>query len=67
MDVKEFVERNTRIAAALDAVAKRMENMAWVGTAHTDNPDFVDLLNAQDFLIERAEKLLDVAQREGLT
>ena len=59
MTYEEFVLRNQRISESLDAIAKRTENMAWVGTAHSDNPDFVELMKAQDFLLASAEKLLD--------
>lgn len=59
MTYEEFVLRNQRIGESLDAIAKRTANMAWVGSAHADNPDFVELMKAQDFLLASAEKLLD--------
>lgn len=59
MTYEEFVLRNQRIRESLDAIANRTEKMAWVGTAHSDNPDFVELMKAQDFLLASAEKLLE--------
>lgn len=59
MTYEEFVLRNQQISERLEAIARRTENMAWVGAAHSDNPDFVELMKAQDFLLAKAEKLLD--------
>ena len=59
MTYEEFVLRNNRIRDSLEAIARRTENMAWSGSAHSNNPDFVALMQAQEFLLEKAEKLLD--------
>ncbi len=58
MTYQEFVLRNQQINESLDAIAKRTENMAWVGAAHSDNPDFVELMKAQEFLLAKAQELL---------
>jgi len=59
MTYEEFMLRNQRISESLDAIARRTANMAWTGSAHSDNPDFVELMKAQDQLLAKAEKLLD--------
>ncbi|WP_329859271.1 hypothetical protein [Stenotrophomonas hibiscicola] len=59
MTYEEFVLRNQKISESLDAIAKRTANMAWVGTAHSNNPEFVELMKAQEVLILKAEQLLD--------
>lgn len=62
MTYEEFVLRNQQISKSLDAIAERTANMAWVGTAHSNNPDFVELMKAQKFLLAKAEKLLDTIE-----
>lgn len=59
MTYEEFLLRNQRINESLDAIATRTANMAWAQSAHTDNPDFVELMKAQDFLLNESEKLLN--------
>lgn len=59
MTYEEFVLRNQKISESLDAIAKRTANMAGVGTAHSYNPEFVELMKAQEVLILKAEQLLD--------
>ena len=58
MTFEEFIERNRLIGERLDWIAKRTENMAWLGTADQSNLDFVDLMNLQQQLLDTAERLI---------
>lgn len=59
MTYEEFILRNQRISERLDEIAMRTENMAWTGSANAHNPNFVELMKAQEFLLNKAERLLD--------
>lgn len=59
MTYQEFIIRNKQIHESLDAIAQRTENMAWIGTANSDNPDFAGLMKAQESLLDEARKILN--------
>jgi hypothetical protein len=65
MTFEQFMERNRLIGERLDWIAKRTENMAWLGIANTSNPDFVELMNLQQQLLDTAERLISKFEAEG--
>lgn len=67
MTYEEFLQRNQIISQRLEKIAQRTANMAWVGTAHSGNPDFVELMQAQENLIKKAEKFIDEIQKSSET
>lgn len=66
MTYEEFKRQNVRIAEKLQAIADRTVNMAWVGSAHPNNPEFVELMKAQVRLVEAADKLLRACADERI-
>ena len=58
MTYEDFKRQNILIAQKLQAIADRTVNMAWTGSAHPENLEFVELMRAQDHLIHAADKLL---------
>lgn len=65
MTREEFIERNRLIGERLGWIASRTENMAWLGVASPNNPDFVELMRLQRKLLDTAEKLISKFEAEG--
>ncbi len=59
MTREEFLAFNKSINDRLDLIAKRTANMAWMGTAHTDNSEFVELMRLQQQLLDAADRLIE--------
>jgi len=55
----EWLALNKLIERQLMYIAERTKNMAWLGTAHPNNPDFVALLKSQQSLAEVSKKVLE--------
>lgn len=59
MTYEEILQRNQIINQRLDQISTLTANMALVGSAHSMNPAFIELMQAQENLIQKSEKLLD--------
>jgi hypothetical protein len=67
MSYDEFVYKNKTIADRLDEIARRTNNMAWLGIANLCNEVFVELMKAQDQLLKAADDLLSTFEKERST
>ena len=67
MTLDEFVLRNKSIGERLDLIANRTANMAWLGIANSSNPAFVELMKAQQHLLDAADRLLSLFEKSGTT
>lgn len=59
MTVDKFVRRNQIIADRLMQLRSRSDQMHWDGLVHPVNPQFRDVLQAQERLLNALERLLD--------
>lgn len=59
MSVDKFVRRNQIIAERLSQLRSRGDQMQWDGIVHPVNPQFRDVLQAQERLLNALERLLD--------
>lgn len=59
MTVDKFVRRNQIIAERLSQLRSRGDQMQWDGIVHPVNPQFRDVLQAQERLLNALERLLD--------
>lgn len=59
MTNEDFVKRNNRIVDMLNRIANRTEQMALLGTADFEHPEFIELMRVQERLFIAAEKLLN--------
>jgi|UPI0004A6B944 hypothetical protein len=59
MTVDKFVRRNQIIADRLTQLRSRGDQMHWDGLVHPVNPQFRDVLQAQERLLNALERLLD--------
>ncbi len=59
MTVEKFTRRNQIIAERLAQLRRRGEQMQWDGIVHPVNPQFRDVLQAQERLLNALERLLD--------
>jgi hypothetical protein len=59
MTVEKFTRRNQIIAERLSQLRLHGEQMQWDGIVHPVNPQFRDVLQAQERLLNALERLLD--------
>jgi len=52
MDVEEYFTQTKHINEQLSMNADRTKNMSMVASAHTDNPEFVELMKKHNKLIQ---------------
>ena len=64
MIYEEWKAQNLLITKRLEYIASRTESMAWLKTAHSGNPEFDALMDAQTQLIEAADRLIEKYLRE---
>ncbi|MCB1882058.1 MAG: hypothetical protein KDI54_18715 [Gammaproteobacteria bacterium] len=58
-DLEEFNRRITIINERLQYISERTAQMARTGKAHSENQDFIDIMDAQDRLIKAADTLIE--------
>jgi hypothetical protein len=59
MTVDKFVRRSQIISQHLSRLTTTREQMQWDGIMHPVNPEFRDVLQAQERLLTALERLLD--------
>mgnify|MGYP000111306077 CR=1 FL=1 len=59
MTVEKFLRRSQIISEHLKQLAGRSEQMQWDGIMHPVNPEFRDVLQAQERLLNALERLAD--------
>lgn len=59
MSIEKLLRRNQMIAAHLKELAAHREQMQWDGILHPVNPQFRDMLQAQERLLNAVERVLD--------
>ncbi len=59
MTVDKFTRRNQLIAERLAQLRQRGDQMQWDGIVHPVNPQFRDVMQAQERLLNALERLLD--------
>ena len=59
MSIEKFLRRNQIIAAHLKELAAHREEMQWDGILHPVNPQFREMMQAQERLLNAVERVLD--------
>ena len=59
MSIEKFLRRNQMIAAHLKELATHREEMQWDGILHPVNPQFREMMQAQERLLNAVERVLD--------